>query len=342
MKNKSIKTHFDINVFITFLVLFILGLVLFSFRLNSVVDCSNVDFEIISNSYTTEDLIEFKSTDASGFNWTWNFGDNEPEAYRSNVVHQFKKPGKYTISLEMNGECVTSREIVISKDKILRDAKLIPNIVLPKNVRVGDEVEFFNDSDFATSWQWSFGGETASVDGNDRKETYSYKTPPGEKTILLVVNGDRRHEAKRTLTVYPSKKKERIRRNRNASAPIENVLATIPEAPTEEKPKEEEENTVEKIPYIEISSGGEIEDMLVRYSTRNLDDTSIRNYFCVSNIPVFNKSGDRFTVSEFFKAVRDVKIEINNIKLYRDKKTGCIKSMTVDMRTKKGLFWKSF
>ncbi|MBU2976043.1 MULTISPECIES: PKD domain-containing protein [unclassified Zobellia] len=339
MNNKSIKTHFDSNVFITFLVLLFAGLALFSFRLNSEVDCSNVDFEIISNSYTTEDLIEFKSTDASGFNWTWNFGDNEPEAYRSDVVHQFKKPGKYSVSLKMNGECVASREIVISKDKIIRDAKLIPNIVLPKKVRVGDEVEFFNDSKFATSWQWSF-GETAAVDGNDRREKYTYKTP-GEKTILLVVNGDRRHEAKRILTVYPSKKKERIGRSRNASAPIENVLATIPEAPKEEEPVVEDKDNVDEPPYIEISSG-EIEDMLLRYSVRNLDDISIRNYFCVTNIPVFNKSGDRFTVSQFFKAVRDVKIEIKSLKLYRDKKTGCIKSMTVDMRTKKGLFWKNF
>ncbi|MGS0528305.1 PKD domain-containing protein [Zobellia nedashkovskayae] len=298
MNNKSIKTHFDINVFITFLVLLLAGLALFSFRLNSEVDCSNVDFEIISNSYTTEDLIEFKSTDTSGFNWTWNFGDNESEAYRSDVVHQFKKPGRYSVSLKMNGECVASREIVISKDKIVRDAKLIPNIVVPKKVRVGDEVEFFNDSKFATSWQWSF-GETAAVDGNDRREKYTYRSP-GEKTILLVVNGDRRHEAKRILTVYPSKKKERIGRSRNASAPIENVLATIPEAPTEEKPVVKDVNSVDEPPYIEISNE-DIKDMLLRYSVRNLDDVSIRNYFCVTNIPVFNKSGNVLQLANFLK-----------------------------------------
>ena len=37
-----------------------------------------------------------------------------------------------------------------------------------------------------------------------------------------------------------------------------------------------------------------------------------------------------------------VKVDIESLKLFRDKKTGCIKSMTVKMRTKKGLFWKSF
>jgi len=323
MNNKSIKTHFDLNVFITFLVLLL--------------DCSNVNFDVISNSYTVEDLIEFKSTDTSGVNWTWNFGDNEPEAYRSNVVHQFKEPGTYTVSLEMNGKCMATRELVISKTKIVRDAKLIPNIVLPKRVRVGDEVEFFNDSDFATSWQWSF-GETSTVDGNDRRERYTYKSP-GEKTILLIVNGDRRHEAKKVLTVYPAKKKQKIERNTTVNEPIVRVLREIPDAPVEEPVVTDP--GVKEPTYIEISSD-EIQDMLLRYSVRNLDDVNIRNYFCVTNIPVYNKSGDRFTVSQFFKAIRDVKVDIKSLKLYRDKKTGCIKSMTVDMRTKKGLFWKNF
>ncbi len=337
MNNKSIKTHFDLNVFITFLVLLLCGLALFSFRLNSKVDCSNVDFDVISNSYTIEDLIEFKSTDTSGVEWIWDFGDNAPEAYRSNVVHQFEKPGTYTVSLQMNGECAATRELVISKTKIIRSPELIPNIILPKYVRVGDKVEFFNDSKFAKSWQWSF-GETTRVDGNDRKETYTYKTP-GKKTVLLVVNEDRRHEAKKILTVLPAKKKAKQERNTNITTPIADVLVDIPDEPTIIEPPVVDDD---EVAYIEIS-GDEIRDMLQKYSVRNLDDITIRNYFCVTNIPVFNKSGDRFTVSQFFKAIRDVnKLEIKSLKLYRDKKAGCIKSMTVDMRTKKGLFWKTF
>ena len=339
MNNKSIKTHFDLNVFITFLVLLLCGLALFSFRLNSEVDCSGVDFDVISNSYTVEDLIEFKSTDTSGVEWTWDFGDNSAEAYRSNVVHQFGKPGTYTVALQMNGECVSTRELVISKTKIIRSPELIPNIILPKYVRVGDEVEFFNDSKFARTWQWSF-GETTTVDGNDRKETYTYKTP-GKKTVLLVVNDDRRHEAKRILTVLPPEKRARQTRNRDITTPIADVLIEIPDAPIEDAPPViiVEDDAP---PYVEISSE-QIQEMLKKYSRRNLDDLSIRKYFAVSNIPVFNKNGDRFTVSTFFKTIRDVnKLDIKSVKLYRSKETGLIKSMTVDLRYKNGIFWKNF
>lgn len=343
MKNKRIKTHFDRNVFITFLVLLLIGFTLLSFKMNSTVDCSDVGFVIISNSYTTEDLIEFKSTDTSGVEWVWNFGDESTPVYRSDVIHQFSEPGKYIISLQMNGQCIATKDIAILKRKKLVDPALIPNIILPKYVRVGEEVEFTNDSKFANSWQWSF-GETMAIDGSDKKERYTFKRP-GEKTILLVVNDDRRHEAKQRITVLPAVRERRKRNTSRRSDPIETVLRQQiidkPTAQTENEEKEKKKKETEKVNRIEVSEN-ELQQLFVNYSNRRVDDTAIRSYFCYSNIPVFNKTGDRFTVSQFFGEIRDVKLELKTVKMIRDKKTGCVKSMTVDMRTKKGLFWKKF
>ncbi len=340
---KKVKTHFDRNVLITFLVLLLVGSTLLSFKMNSNVDCTDVGFEVISNSTTTQDLIEFKSTASSGVEWTWNFGDKSQPMYRSDVVHQFKEPGQYTISLQMNGQCVATRNISITKAKKLVDPELIPNIILPKDVRVGEEVVFATDSKFAKSWQWSF-GETMAVDGSKKKETYTYKIP-GEKTILLVVNDDRRHEAKQRITVLPSLKKRKKRNISRRTDPIETVLRqqiiAKPVSETNKEEKEKKKMEEDKIHRIEISQD-ELRQMLVAYSNRRLDDTAIRNYFCYRNIPVFNKTGERFTVSQFFNEIRDVKMELHKINMVRDDKTGCLKSMTVDMRTKKGLFWKKF
>lgn len=344
MNNKSIKTHFDLNVFLTFLVLLLCGLGLFAFKMNGTVDCSNVGFDIIANSYTTEDLIEFRSNDASGVQWEWDFGADAAKAYRSDVLHRFQEEGTYTVSLKMNGQCVATKEIVIGKRKKLIDPELIPNIILPQYVRVGQEVVFSNDSDFATSWQWSF-GETMAIDGDDRVETYTF-TRPGEKTILLVVNDDRRHEAKQRITVLPALKEKKNRASVSRVDPIETVLRQQidekPVAQVENEAKVKEEKASEEAKRIKISSS-EMQQLLMDYSNRSIDDLAIRNYFCYSNIPVFNASGQRFTVSQFFNEVRDVnKVELNSIKMIKDEKTGCVKSMTVDMRTKKGLFWKTF
>ncbi|MBU3025990.1 PKD domain-containing protein [Zobellia galactanivorans] len=344
MIHKRIKTHFDKNVFISFLVLVIFGLGLLSFRLNSKVDCSNVDFEMIAESYTTADLIEFKSIDPSGVEWEWDFGKGIPKKYRSNVVHQFTKEGTYTVSLKMNGQCGVTKQIEISKPKDLIVPELIPNIILPEYVRVGQEVEFSNDSEFAESWQWSF-GESMTIDGNNRKEKYVYKSP-GEKTVLLVVNGDRRHEAKQRITVLPEKKSRKRRASITRVDPIETVLQDQirdkPKAEDKAAADAEQRKKEEVANRIEVSND-DMQQMFISYSGRNLDDISIRKYFCYSNIPVFNKTGNRFTVSQFFKEIRDVnKLEIKSIKMIKDKKTGCVKSMTIDMRTKKGLFWKTF
>ena len=342
MDFKSIKTHFDRNVFITFLVFLLVGLTLLSFKMDSTVDCTDIGFEVISNSFTTEDLIEFKSTDTSGVEWEWNFGDESGSVYRSDVVHQFTEPGKYTISLQMNGQCVATKDIAISRRKELVDLAMIPNIVLPKYVRVGEEVEFTNDSKFAKSWQWSF-GETMAIDGTAKKEKYTFKKA-GEKTILLVVNGDRRHEAKQRITVLEAIRERRTRNTSNRIDHIETVLQQIDDKPLaaiEEEKKEKNEKVEEKINRIEVSED-ELRQLFVGYSNRRVDDKAIRGYFCYSNIPVFNKTGDRFTVSQFFNEIRDVKLELNSIKMIRDNKTGCVKSMTVDMKTKKGLFWKKF
>ena len=343
MDINSMKTHFDRNVFVTFLLFFLVGLALLSFRINSTVDCSDIDFEVISNSFTIDDLIEFRSTAISGVQWEWNFGDESGTMFRSNVLHQFKKPGKYTISLLMNGQCVTTKDIAISKRKQLIDPELVPNIILPKYVRVGEEVEFSSDAKFAKSWQWSF-GESMIIDGTSKRERYTFKNP-GVKTVLLVVNGDRRHEAKKRITVLEAFRESKKRNTSNRIDPIETVLRQQiidrPIAVSKKEEKEKKKAEQNSINRIEISED-ELHQLFIEYSKRRLDDTSIREYFCYSNIPVFNKTGDRFTVSQFFNEIRDVKLELNSIRLIRDKKIGCVKSMTVDMKTKKGLFWKKF
>ncbi|WP_282164917.1 PKD domain-containing protein [Cellulophaga baltica] len=340
MKSNNIKTHFDRNVFLTFLVLLVVGLILISFKINSKVDCGNPDFKIIANSFTTEDLIEFNSIDDSGVEWEWDFGDKTNTKFQSNVAHQFTKPGTYKVALRVNGQCDVVKEITINEKKELISPELIPNIILPTNVKVGEEVVFSSDAPFAESWQWSF-GESLHIDGTNKEEKYTFKSP-GEKTILLVVNGDRRHESRRRIVVLDSRGERQVITPRNRVDPIETALDNINDSlvlpPTINVPDPVVEPEVKKI----VVSSDEILQMLVGYSERRLDDRAMRSYFCYSSIPVFNKSGKRYTVNQLFNAIRDQKIEINSLNLRKKEDTGCITSMTIDMKIKKGLFSKTF
>ncbi len=346
MGKKSIKAHFDRKVLLTFLSVFLVGVALLSFKLNRIVDCSAVGFEVISSSYTTEDLIEFKSLDASGFEWEWDFGDKTEGDFRANVVHQFEKPGTYNITLEMNHNCVLTKEItIVPKEKIL-NPELVPDIDAPRSVRVGELVEFMSGSEFAKSWEWSF-GETASVDATDQNPKYIFKTP-GKKTVLLLVNDDSKHAARHQITVLPAKQEERKRTvSRTATDHIETVLKDqVPDAPVEspvipDGPPEEAKNVEPEVVRIEIAKP-KLTSLLMDYAERRTNDAAIRKYLCTSNVPVFNSTGKRFDIGSFLREIRDKKIEIQDVRMYKDKTKGCLKSFTVDMKVKKGLFWKAF
>ena len=348
MGKKSIKAHFDRNVIITFLTIFVIGVVSLSFKLNSIVDCTAADFDIISSSYTTADLIEFKSKDGSGYEWEWDFGDDSNGDFRSNVVHQFSEPGTYKVQLEMNDNCMVTKEITIVPKEKMINPKLVPEIGGPRTVRVGELVDFENTSKFANSWEWSF-GETATVDSREQNPKYIFKSP-GKKTVLLLVNEDSKHAARYQITVMPEKKEERSRSvTRRSTDHIEAVLQDqIPDAPDEEKviadaPPSMNVKTPKKPEIVKITiEKPTLTQLLLDYAERRTNNAAIRKYLCTSTIPVFNSSGKRFNIGTFLKNIRDKKIEIQDIRMFKDKTTGCLKSFTVDMKMKKGLFWKTF
>lgn len=346
MEEKSIKAHFDRKVLLTFLIVFVVGAGLLSFKLNRIVDCTAVDFDVISSSYTTEDLIEFKSNDPSGFEWEWDFGDETEGDFRANVVHQFEKPGVYKVHLQMNNNCTLTKDVTIKPKEKVVNPELVPEIDAPRSVRVGDLVEFTNSSEFANSWEWSF-GETASVDSRDQNPKYIFKTP-GKKTILLLVNEDSKHGARHQITVLPAKQEERKRVVATRQNDyIEEVLKDqVPDAPVEDPmiadaPPEEPKEKKPEIVRIEIAKP-KLTQLLMDYSERRSNDAAIRKYLCTSNIPVFNSTGKKFDIGTFLREIRDKKIEIEDIRMYKSKTKGCLKSFTVDMKVKKGLFWKTF
>ena len=344
MGNKRIKTHFDRKVLLTFLLLFGLGVVVLSFKMNTKTDCTAVDFDIIADSYTTDELIEFKSIDNGGSEWRWDFGDRSEKGYTSNVVHQFEDEGLYKVKLMMNDFCEVTKEVRITKRREVVDPSLIPIIGLPENVRVGDKVTFRNDSPFAQSWEWSF-GETSIVDSKEQSPDYEFGSP-GEKIITLIVNGNTQHASRRKLLVLP--KKETKRKIVPVKVDhVETVLQSqIPDAPppTEVKPdpvpvaKKETKPEVKKIVVTEES----LKQLLVGYANRRVTDTKLRQLFCYGNIPVFNKAGNRHKVSQLLSEIRDKKVDINSIRIVQDNKTGCMQSFTINMKIKKGLFWKDF
>jgi len=334
MKNKFIKIHFDIKVFLSFLLIFLVGIGIVIAKYSESENCDSVDFEILSNSYTTEDLIEFKSIGDDGYKWEWDFGDGTNKKYVSNVLHKYDASGLYNITLKVNSSCKINRQIFIKEKVIVENInpELIPKVSFPDELRVGDIIEFSCTSNFANKWEWRF-GESDKVDAISSETKYVFEEE-GEHKISLIVNDDLKHAFIKTIFVLP--KKENIRRNRRRSNDrVEDVLLNqIPDEPEVTVSSTE----VEKIELSRKQAKKMIED----YASGNLNFEDIKQYFCSNNIKVINAKGKSSSLKNLLKSIRGKQIMVLDINLLDIKKTGCVNTLFIDMKIKGTFFWNKY
>lgn len=120
-----------------------------------------------SYKYCNMGTVQFKdsSTNASIIKrWEWDFGDGNTSSQR-NPVHQFSKPGRYTVSLSVftDRNCVTTQilpgQIVIAPtpemDLLIDTAKCLP-------AKIGFSPLWLNADSTSLNYQWDFGNGMVS------------------------------------------------------------------------------------------------------------------------------------------------------------------------------------
>ena len=325
MVSKNIKTHFDGKVYVTFFLIFITGIILLLWQNSRKYECDNVDFDIIANTFYVGNLIEFQSLSKDAYKWEWDFGDHSGSEYRSNVIHQYIKPGKYDVSLKVNGVCHVKKEVEITKEVIKKT--ITPEFSIPKVIRVGEAVQFHDLTREAKSWQWRF-GENMSVDATGKDPIYAFKTP-GEKVVSLVVNDDIKNIKVKRVNVLTKKRPVRRRQNRvEIMDPVTDVISNA----REQEPEEPE------IQKIEISNK-EFEQLLVGYSEGTVDFNKIRGYLCNDSKNIIKNGGVPENIYEFCYSIQEKKIKISRLELTRGN-TGCISFIKIDVKIRNTIFGK--
>jgi len=333
MENKIIKIHYDSKVYFSFLIIFLFGIGVLVANYIKQENCDDVGFDIIAQSFTTGDLIEFKSVGDNDFQWEWNFGDRSKEEYVSNTLHKFDSVGLYTITLKVNNNCVVNRQLYIKERVFVKKSENnpVPVINFPEEIRVGDVVTFECTSAFANKWEWRF-GESDKVDAISAVTKYTYQEE-GTYKISLVVNDDIKSALIKTIVVLP-KKNERRRRRRSTTDRVDGVLLEqIPDEPDVETSTE-----VEKIKL----SRKDAKKMLEDYAIGEIDFVDIKHYFCSNNIRVVNPSGRISSLRELLNDIRGKQINVMDISLYKNESSGCLKTINIDLKIKGTFFWRRF
>ena len=314
------------------------------------VDCENSTFYIVAKNRLVGETIEFYNETPNATTWEWNFGDNSKNQFDKNVTHHYKNPGKYRITLTINDNCVTYKDIVIKSVGDLAERSRKPEIIAPRVVKVGEEVIFdyyYSGSDIF-SWEWSF-GETSRLDDTESNPVYIYKTP-GIKKVSLIVNGNVSKITSQTILVKPKDpivadalvedveiKPLKLRPGPAQIDPAEEYAMTLPVVPPSSKKKANKSDKNKKTaPKI---SEEQFELLLHQVAKQSKTKDDFGTFLCEDyKIPVLINDSKIMPFDEFCKKIAGKTLKISNIRLSTND-DNCIINVEINYKVKKHLLW---
>lgn len=329
---RYIKTNFDRNIVISFVILLLISGGIMAFNASKSDFCSVNDFEIEASSLKTGELINFSVNAPDSFHWRWDFGDGAI-SFRSKASHQYEKEGRYLVKLQLNENCNIKKWVTIERSEKVIDSLKIPKfgIITSGKVYVGDTIKLVDSTSHASSWEWRF-ENNSRVGSTEKAPEYSYMEP-GEKLISLVVNNDPEYVAFKKLTVLPKKSSTKTFRefqmNRRSERPTVDPVSVFLESVPDSIPTVDKKNEL-VIPEMN-------EDIFVGclegIAKKKLSWKNFKSLFCEDRVPVIlTKDGEKKSLLGLFNGVsRKGRVKVKDVKLGRDKE-GCVDIIHLDYR----------
>jgi len=133
--------------------------------------------------------VKFTDLSKNATSWNWNFGDGT-NSTEQNPIHTLSEKGEYTVNLTVSNENGTdSKSATISVDSLLPLAKFVSNVTSGSSPL---SVQFTDQSESATGWNWNFGDGTNSTEQNPM-HTFSVA---GNYTVNLTVSNENGTDSK--------------------------------------------------------------------------------------------------------------------------------------------------
>lgn len=328
------KPEFDRSILMTIGITSVIGLFIMGYKLITYSDCSGTDFMIAEGSLVAGQIVSFKDQTPGAGEWEWNFGDGSAPVMDEEPLHIFKHPGKYRITLQVDGGCTARKEVTIRESEALVNSSQYPTFSMPSTARVGEVITVTDNTEGAEEWQWSF-GESMQVDATTKNPTYIFQSS-GVKTVALIVNGNERYTTKKRITVFakPVEKPEfdlapPEKAELKQEVPDDTVsISEVPLAPPLQPIRES------RAP--EISRIG-MEDYLLQIAGRKREPESLQSFCCDGYDTRVRANGEEIVLQLLLQEIQGKKIDIENLDIIRHKETGCIDFIKIDYNRKKVL-----
>lgn len=198
--SNTVNYHLDKSLLLFFVFTILITASIFAFKFISYIPCEIEAFNYDKGNLRVGEIIRFKDNTKSVVKRAWDFGDDSRVGITANPSHAYEKPGEYIVKLKVNGSCTWEEKLVVKQKVIPLDSSRIARFTVPEKIEIGQAIKIIDETKDATSWEWRF-GESGRVDSSEKNPEYMYESS-GEKTILLVVNGDPRYGIRKRITVF--------------------------------------------------------------------------------------------------------------------------------------------
>lgn len=151
-----------------------------------------------NNQYT----VFFENESEGGDSYFWDFGDGQGFSDLANPNYEYEANGTYTVSLTVSNQCgadVFTMDIEVVADAVAEYSGSVLEGCEPLTV------QFFNDSENATDYQWSFAGGTPAT-STEAQPTVVFNDP-GQYTVTLVASNSQSEDVEERvnyITVNPN------------------------------------------------------------------------------------------------------------------------------------------
>jgi hypothetical protein len=346
----SYSVRLDEKVILSMLFISVLALIFTAFRYKNYKPCNSFQLKIYANYFDVGNTIFFKTSEAKDAEkWEWDFGDKSPVDKTSGPLtsHIYKQPGKYIISITINGQCKQYENISINN--VAKDSAhiIVPQVIWPTGpIAVGQNVVFRDITYGANRWEWYIGEGKDSKRFTTKDVSYTFPAA-GPVVVKLFVNGNPDAVQERTITVdevTPSKTIPFVNRNQPRLPFIPRSQIDIKDKPSDNSILD---NRLEKSGSTATAKPqtARLTDQLFLQMIRGVIEKSITTrdfdpYLCGNGNVRVSFNGDDISFTECIAKLQKIK-KLKSLKAsaYTDPGTNCILNISIvyERRTFLGL-----
>lgn len=328
--NNTANYHLDKNLILFFAFTMLITASIFAYKFMNYAPCEIEAFNFNKGNLRVGQIIRFKDNTKGVTERVWDFGDESKLSKIANPFHTYSKPGEYYVKLQVNGSCRWEEKLTIKEKAFILDSTRIAKFELPAKIEVGKVFKAINKTKGGTKWEWRF-GESGRVDDTLKNPEYFYESA-GEKTVLLIPNGDPKYGIKKRITVFEKEVEivetsriERIqpRKKRPPAIPIEPKVDPIVIKPPISLPPPPPAR--KDAPDI---SETKFETMLSLVSAKKASADNFKAYLCNNVDLVIDVNGRETTFKKFCSKIRGKGIKVKELDIKRGD-YNCITSINI-------------